>query len=254
MRYRIAVIDAAPNLTPAEVQVQRGARLDPRGDLPPWVTIVDPITSKRLSAPPSGFVAGVSRNDVNRGVWKAPANEVVNLGIGFERSVTAGVQETLNQRGINCLRSLENRGHRIGGARTMVAPTPNGSTSTSAATSTTRSVGAVTKGAGAVATRGTLDSPHARPRRPAWNDQRGEPRRHDPRAQGVPTGGHKWLPTRTVARGRARRSRFLGVDGARAAAWPESTRPQEQQHLRIGRAPQDRQRLGRLDVVEEHPR
>src|SRR5256885_1609608 len=54
----------------------------------PWVQIVDPTAKvdpnagpAQITLPPSGFVAGIyARSDIERGVHKAPANEVV-LGI-----------------------------------------------------------------------------------------------------------------------------------------------------------------------------
>src|SRR5262249_46708370 len=70
--------------------------------------------------PPSGFVAGIyARNDVERAVYKAPANEVITGAIGFERMVNFGEQEVLNPQGVNCLRALEGRGLRVWGARTI---------------------------------------------------------------------------------------------------------------------------------------
>ena len=52
----------------------------------PWIEILDPTAARRrqgapprrLLLPPSGFVAGIyARSDIERGVHKAPANEVV---------------------------------------------------------------------------------------------------------------------------------------------------------------------------------
>ena len=51
----------------------------------PWIEILDPTQRpaqgappRRLLLPPSGFVAGIyARSDIERGVHKAPANEVV---------------------------------------------------------------------------------------------------------------------------------------------------------------------------------
>jgi phage tail sheath protein FI len=84
------------------------------------VTIPDPAGPGTVDVPPSGFVAGIyARNDVNRGVWKAPANEVVLGALKFSKPVNTGRQEVLNPIGINCLRSLEGRGHRVWGARTI---------------------------------------------------------------------------------------------------------------------------------------
>ncbi len=88
----------------------------------PWVTIVDPVTASRdHDLPPSGFVAGIyARNDIERGVHKAPANEVVRAGASASRlPINKGQQDVLNPEGVNCLRFFEGRGFRVWGARTI---------------------------------------------------------------------------------------------------------------------------------------
>jgi phage tail sheath protein FI len=86
----------------------------------PWVSIQDPVTRERLNVPPSGFVTGIyARNDIERGVSKAPANEVVTGAIGLETLVNKAQQEVLNPEGVNCIRLFENRGFRVWGARTL---------------------------------------------------------------------------------------------------------------------------------------
>ncbi|RMH34166.1 MAG: phage tail sheath family protein, partial [Nitrospirae bacterium] len=70
--------------------------------------------------PPSGFVCGIyARNDVQRGVHKAPANEIVRGALRFETDINFAQQEVLNPLGINCLRSFPGRGLRVWGARTI---------------------------------------------------------------------------------------------------------------------------------------
>ncbi|MDX1655396.1 MAG: phage tail sheath C-terminal domain-containing protein, partial [Candidatus Competibacteraceae bacterium] len=54
-----------------------------------------------------------------RGVHKAPANEVIRLALGFELLINKAQQEVLNPLGINCLRFFEGRGFRVWGARTI---------------------------------------------------------------------------------------------------------------------------------------
>jgi len=88
MRYRIAVLDAPEEQAISEIRAYR-AQFDSAWAALyyPWVTIVDPVSNDELSLPPSGFVAGIyARNDVDKGVHKAPANEVVADAIGFEVS------------------------------------------------------------------------------------------------------------------------------------------------------------------------
>jgi len=121
MRYRIAVLDAGDDLSISEVRDMR-AKLDSSyGALYyPWVRVLDPVTNTEINLPPSGFVAGIyARNDTNRAVYKAPANEVVNGAIGFEKLLNKAQQEVLNPEGINCFRFFEGRGFRLWGARTI---------------------------------------------------------------------------------------------------------------------------------------
>lgn len=121
MRYRIAVLDSGNALGIAEARALR-ARYDSKyaAFYYPWVRVLDPITRRELDLPPSGFVSGIyARNDINRGVWKAPANEVVNLAIGFESLLNKSQQDVLNPEGVNCFRFFEGRGFRLWGARTI---------------------------------------------------------------------------------------------------------------------------------------
>jgi phage tail sheath protein FI len=120
MRYRIAVLDCGDNQTIAQVRAMR-ARIDSKyaAFYYPWVRILDPVTKNETYMPPSGFITGIyARNDTERAVYKAPANEVVRLSIGFEQLLNKGQQEVLNPEGINCMRFFEGRGFRVWGART----------------------------------------------------------------------------------------------------------------------------------------
>ncbi len=126
-RYRMAVLDAPPAATATEMRTLRGLVDSTRGALYyPWVIVANPLAtpSRNLPAeialPPSGFVCGIyARSDVERGVHKAPANEVVRGALRFEPSVNFGQQELLNPIGVNCLRALPGRGLRVWGARTI---------------------------------------------------------------------------------------------------------------------------------------
>jgi phage tail sheath protein FI len=121
MRYRIAVLDSGNNQSISQVRAMR-AQLDSSWAALyyPWVRVLDPLSQQETFMPPSGFVAGIyARNDINRAVYKAPANEVVNLALGFERFLNKSQQEVLNPEGINCFRFFEGRGMRLWGARTI---------------------------------------------------------------------------------------------------------------------------------------
>lgn len=70
--------------------------------------------------PPCGHVAGVyARTDAKIGVFKAPANEIVEGVLNIGVSLTQIEQGKLNDAGINCFRSSRSRGIRIWGARTL---------------------------------------------------------------------------------------------------------------------------------------
>jgi phage tail sheath protein FI len=121
MRYRIAVLDSIEHHLVSDV-LQYRAKMDSKHAALyyPWVTILDPVTGDEINLPPSGFVAGIyARNDVEYGVHKAPANEIVNLAIDFEFRLNKAQQDVLNPKGINCFRFFEGRGYRLWGARTI---------------------------------------------------------------------------------------------------------------------------------------
>ena len=120
---RFAIVDSGDQMSIADVLAMRALFSSAYGAMYyPWVTVTDPTTGPPLHLPPSGFVAGIfARVDIDRGVHKAPANEVVRLAIGLERNVTKTEQDALNPQGVNCLRSLPARGIRVWGARTLAS-------------------------------------------------------------------------------------------------------------------------------------
>jgi len=73
-----------------------------------------------LFVPPSGHLCGIyARVDGERGVHKAPANELV-LGItGLSQNINRIEQGQYNERGINVIRVFKDRGIRVWGARTL---------------------------------------------------------------------------------------------------------------------------------------
>ena len=118
---RFAVIDPPPELQPNDVTAF-AASFDSRhaAIYYPWVVISDPTGRGTLTLPQSGFLCGIyARSDIERGVSKDPANEVVRLALGFAQAVNRAQQEILNPKGINCLRFFEGRGKRVWGARTL---------------------------------------------------------------------------------------------------------------------------------------
>ena len=103
---RMAILDTPPNLLPQDVLEWRmntaGYDSKMAALYYPWIEVMDPLTNQPMLVPPSGHVAGVwCRTDSQRGVHKAPANEVVlgANGLGFQ--VTQAEQGGLNKAGIN---------------------------------------------------------------------------------------------------------------------------------------------------------
>jgi phage tail sheath protein FI len=77
----------------------------------PWIKIVDPVTGTGKLIPPTGHVVGIyARRDMERGVHKAPANEVVRGAVDLEFPISNDQQDVLNPRGINAIRSFPGRG------------------------------------------------------------------------------------------------------------------------------------------------
>jgi phage tail sheath protein FI len=118
MQYRIAIL-AAPqgsdleNLPPADLRSAFAAYYAP------WVVVPDPSGGSNLTVHPGGHIAGaIVRNDVERGVSKAPANLAVCGIHGLERQFTDEQQRTVSVRGVNLLRTFPGRGNLIWGART----------------------------------------------------------------------------------------------------------------------------------------
>jgi uncharacterized protein len=121
MRYRIAILDSVNGQSLSDVRGYRAGVDSTYAALYyPWVRLLDPITEAEINLPPAGFVAGIyARNDIERGVHKAPANEVVQLAIDFEVILNKAQQDVLNPEGVNCFRYFEGRGYRLWGARTV---------------------------------------------------------------------------------------------------------------------------------------
>ena len=75
-------------------------------------------TGRYLSAR-AGHLAGIySRVDHERGVHKAPANEVVRGALDVEHQISKNVQDGLNPYGVNCIRFI-NDNIKVWGARTI---------------------------------------------------------------------------------------------------------------------------------------
>jgi phage tail sheath protein FI len=134
MRYRFAVLDTSPEPhdTVTDVQTQR-QQFDTKyaAMYYPWLSIPDPFPANLADVhdyaiPPSGHMLGVyARTDIERGVHKAPANEVVRGITGLRRKVNKEQQDILNPYpvNLNVIRDFRdnNRGIRAYGARVITS-------------------------------------------------------------------------------------------------------------------------------------
>ncbi|MEE8470676.1 MAG: phage tail sheath subtilisin-like domain-containing protein [Dehalococcoidia bacterium] len=125
MKDRFAILDCLPGMSPQEVKdwVVEEAGYDSKYGAVyyPWVKVADPLgNGEGIMVPPSGHIAGIyARVDTQRGVHKAPANEIVQGAIELETKITKSEHDSLNPAGINCIRSFPGRGIRVWGARTI---------------------------------------------------------------------------------------------------------------------------------------
>ena len=86
----------------------------------PWLEMFDPLAKRSCYFPPSGAMAGIyARTDSERGVHKAPANEIVRGCTGLSCNYNEGEQDILNPMGVNLIRAFTGRGIRVWGARTL---------------------------------------------------------------------------------------------------------------------------------------
>lgn len=120
MRYRFAILDAPETIESGGVDKLTKPRDSKYGAYYfPWIKVFDPVEGE-IFVPPSGHMAGVyARSDAERGVHKAPANEIVRGALDLKYNITKGEQDLLNPKGINCIRNFPNRGIRVWGARTI---------------------------------------------------------------------------------------------------------------------------------------
>jgi uncharacterized protein len=120
MRYRFAVLDSPEVIEKGGVDKLPKPRDSKYGAYYfPWLEVYDPVKGN-IYMPPSGYMCGVyARSDGERGVHKAPANEIVRGALGLRYAITKGEQDLLNPKGINCIRAFPNRGIRVWGARTI---------------------------------------------------------------------------------------------------------------------------------------
>lgn len=120
-KYCFAVIDTPIGQVDA-------ATLDPRANWEssyaavyyPWIYTADQRSSGRRLVPTSGHVVGlIARTDIERGVWKAPANDVLRGAVSLEFRIDQATQDVITPRRINAIRQFPGLGIRVWGACTL---------------------------------------------------------------------------------------------------------------------------------------
>ena len=131
MKDRFCILDPQQNADIETIQTQKDTVVSEKGYAAlyyPWIKVA--IESRENGkvkliqdfTPPSGYVAGIyARSDTEKGVHKAPANEIVRGVLDLKVPITRGEQEILNPKGINCIRAFRGRGIRVWGARTTAS-------------------------------------------------------------------------------------------------------------------------------------
>jgi phage tail sheath protein FI len=133
-RYRFAVLDGPPPPLDAlaDITAQR-QQFDTKyaAIYHPWLVIphpypANPARPEDYAIPPSGHTIGIyARTDIERGVHKAPANEVVRGVFGLQRLLNKEQHDILNPFpvNINVIRDFRpnNRGIRVYGGRVITS-------------------------------------------------------------------------------------------------------------------------------------
>jgi uncharacterized protein len=135
LKYRFAIIDPHYRRATALEDIQQQRQLYDTHYAAlyfPRVVISDPnplsSPGSTIVVPPSGHMAGIyARTDNDRGVYKAPANEVISGIVDLDLTINKREQDILNPlpNNINVLRDfrVDGRGLRVWGARCITSDT-----------------------------------------------------------------------------------------------------------------------------------
>jgi len=137
MEDRVAILDSGYDIANGNLVISTDATgiwrpaANPKGYGAfyfPWIEVASPLggAGDRVAVPPSGHLAGVyARSDAERGVHKAPANEVVVGALDVHYPVSKILQGSLNPLGVNCIRSFGGT-IKVYGARTLASDPQGG--------------------------------------------------------------------------------------------------------------------------------
>lgn len=125
LKYRFAILDTPPGLNAQQAREwydYLNFDTSYAALYYPWLEVTDLAggAGNTKFVPPSGHVVGIyNRSDAERGVHKAPANEIIANAVNVEFHLSRAEQDTLNPVGVNCIRAFPGRGIRVWGARTL---------------------------------------------------------------------------------------------------------------------------------------
>lgn len=122
LKSRFAVLDMPLNVSKVDELLEQRDIFDSSyaAVYHPWLESFDALAKRSTYLPPSGAVMGIyARCDIERGVHKAPANEVVRGCTGLSTPYNEREQDLLNPKGVNLIRAFTGRGIRVWGARTV---------------------------------------------------------------------------------------------------------------------------------------
>ncbi len=137
MQDRVAILDSARDIIKDNLEITDGPNgiwkpaINDKGYGAfyfPWIRVADPLgdPGARIWMPPSGHLAGVyARNDAERGVHKAPANEIIRGAVDLRYHVNKFVQGALNPDGVDCIRSFSGT-IKVYGARSLASHDSDG--------------------------------------------------------------------------------------------------------------------------------
>ncbi len=132
MEDRVAILDSARDITDDNLVISTDdtgiwrPAANPKGYGAfyfPWIEVANPLqpAGTRVAVPPSGHLAGIyGRSDAQRGVHKAPANELILGALGVRYRVSKILQGSLNPLGVNCIRDF-NGTIKVYGGRTLAS-------------------------------------------------------------------------------------------------------------------------------------
>ena len=118
LRNRFAILDSIKGQDPSSVTKPGDSSF--AALYYPWIYVKETGTGRLCLVPIGGHAAGIyARTDVEVGVHKAPASQLVNGAVDLELQMKSHQQDSLITQGINTVRNFAGRGLLLWGARTL---------------------------------------------------------------------------------------------------------------------------------------